>query len=89
MSAVRFRALGDPTRLRVIRELSGGTRCVCDLRDRIDVAAPLLSHHLRVLRDAGIVTASRRGRWMDYTLAPDVLAGLSDVLAPAQAGAVR
>ncbi len=89
MSAARFRALGDPTRLRVIHELAGGTRCVCELRDRIDVAAPLLSHHLRVLRDAGIVTASRRGRWMDYTLAPDVLAGLTDVLAPALTGAAR
>ena len=52
-------------------------------------ARSLLSHHLRVLRHAGIVTVTRRGRWMDYTLAPDVLARLTDVLAPALSGAAR
>ncbi len=89
LSAARFRALGDPTRLRVIRELLHGTRCVCELRDRIDVAGPLLSHHLGVLRDAGIVTARRRGRWVDYTLDPGALATLAEVLAPDLAEANR
>ncbi|MGZ8766449.1 MAG: ArsR/SmtB family transcription factor, partial [Acidimicrobiia bacterium] len=46
LNATRFRALGDPTRLRVIRELAHGTRCVCELRNRIDVSGSLLSHHL-------------------------------------------
>ena len=66
----RLRALGDPTRLRVVLELTGGSRCVCELRERLDVTGPLLSHHLGVLRDAGLVTAARRGRWIDYTSKP-------------------
>ena len=49
--------------------LTDGGRCVCDLRDEVPVAANLLSYHLRVLRDAGLVTATRRGRWVDYRLA--------------------
>jgi ArsR family transcriptional regulator len=87
--ATRFRALGDPTRLRVIQELAGGTRCVRELRERIEVAGPLLSHHLAVLRDAGIVTSTRRGRWVDYTLDQDTLTNLVDTVAPAVAGADR
>ena len=67
----------------MVHELSEGTRCVCELRDRIDVAGPLLSHHLRVLRDAGVVTTARRGRWVDYTLEPDALAALNALLTPA------
>lgn len=89
LGATRFRALGDPTRLRVIQELASGTRCVCELRERIEVAGPLLSHHLAVLRDAGIVTSTRRGRWVDYTLDQDTLTNLLDTVAPAVAGADR
>lgn len=80
MRAARFRALGDPNRLRVIDELSGGVRCVCELRDHLGLPGPLLSHHLAVLREAGLVTASRRGRWIDYTLDADALAALSGEL---------
>jgi ArsR family transcriptional regulator len=87
--AARFRALGDTTRLLVIDALAEGPLCVCDLRDHIHVAGPLLSHHLRVLRDAGIVTAARRGRWVDYTLEPETLTELAEHLAPAMAGASR
>ena len=89
LNAARFRALGDATRLRVIHELAAGTCCVCELRDRIDVPGPLLSHHLRVLRDAGIVTTTRRGRWVDYTLNPDSIAALADALTPDLVGADR
>ena len=56
--------------------LAGGTRCVCDLQASVPVAANLLSYHLRVLRDAGLVAASRRGRWIDYRLDPDGFAVL-------------
>ena len=87
LAATRFRALGDPTRLRVIQELTSGTRCVCELRERIEIAGPLLSHHLAVLRDTGIVTSTRRGRWVDYTLDQDTLTNLLDTVAPAVAGA--
>lgn len=55
-------------RLRLIGVLASGGRCVCDLQDEVPVAGNLLSYHLRVLREAGLVTASRRGRWVDYRL---------------------
>lgn len=71
MRAARFRALGDPTRLRIVLALLDGTRCVCELREEVGVAGPLLSHHLAVLRQAGLVAAVRRGRWVDYSVTPD------------------
>lgn len=89
LTVARFRALGDPTRLRVIEELAAGTRCVCELRDRVDVSGPLLSHHLGVLRDAGLVTASRRGRWVDYTLEADALNATCAAIAPNLAEVAR
>ncbi len=66
-----LQAVADPVRWAVLEELGTATRCVCDLRERVPVPANLLSYHLKVLRDAGLVTASRRGRWIDYTLADD------------------
>ena len=80
-----FSALGDPIRLRILNELVDGQRCVCELLEEIGVAANLLSYHLKVLRDAALVDASRRGRWVDYTLAPDGLAGLRAAI-PAERG---
>ncbi len=74
--AVRFSALGDPIRLRILIELTDGQRCVCELLDEIDIAPNLLSYHLKILRDTGLVDASRRGRWVDYRLAVDGLATL-------------
>lgn len=64
----RFRALGDPVRWAIVRELQGGTRCACVLAAVAGVSPPLLSHHLRVLRDAGIIVGTKRGRWIDYRL---------------------
>ena len=89
LTITRFRALGDPTRLRVVKELGHGTRCVCELREQIGVSGPLLSHHLNVLRDAGLVTARRRGRWVDYSLDADVLIRTLEAVTPDVAGAVR
>jgi ArsR family transcriptional regulator, arsenate/arsenite/antimonite-responsive transcriptional repressor len=63
-----FAALADPVRVRLIGVLAGGGRCVCDLQAQVPVAPNLLSYHLRVLREAGLVTASKRGRWVDYRL---------------------
>ena len=63
-----FAALADPVRLRLIGVLARGGRCVCDLQEQVPVAPNLLSYHLRVLREAGLVTASKRGRWVDYRL---------------------
>jgi ArsR family transcriptional regulator len=74
--ADRLGALTDPARLRIVGILTGGGRCVCDLRAEMVIAANLLSYHLRVLREAGLVTATRRGRWIDYRLSPDGFAAL-------------
>jgi ArsR family transcriptional regulator len=65
---VRLSALADPVRLRVVGVLATGGRCVCDLQIEVPVPANLLSYHLRVLREAGLVGAQRRGRWIDYHL---------------------
>ena len=90
LSAAAFRALGDPTRLGVVSLLARGDRCVCELREELDVPGPLLSHHLAVLRDAGIIVATRRGRWIDYTVEREVLAGLvGTVTTAAPAGTGR
>lgn len=70
----------DPVRWRLLTVLSGGTRCVCELQPAAGVSAPALSHHLRVLREAGLVVAARRGRWIDYTLRPDAIGRLRDAL---------
>lgn len=58
-------------RLAIVGVLADGEHCVCDLRDSVPVAANLLSYHLRVLREAGLVSATRRGRWIDYRLDGD------------------
>jgi ArsR family transcriptional regulator, arsenate/arsenite/antimonite-responsive transcriptional repressor len=67
-TAGRLGALADPVRLAIVGVLAGGERCVCDLQERVAVAPNLLSYHLRVLREAGLVAATRRGRWVDYRL---------------------
>jgi ArsR family transcriptional regulator len=71
--ATGFRALGDPTRLRILDLLSGGERCVCELTGSMDVPQPLLSHHLRTLREAGFIHARKEGRWTYYRLDPERL----------------
>lgn len=69
-----FQALANPTRLEILRLLEEGTRCVCQIQDSLpEVASNLLSHHLRVLREAGLVNAVRRGRWIDYSLNEEAL----------------
>lgn len=73
-AAAAFGALGDPVRLRIVSELADGQRCVCELLERVPIAPNLLSYHLRVLREAGLVLAARRGRWIDYRLDETALA---------------
>jgi ArsR family transcriptional regulator len=63
-----FHALSDETRLEVIERLQGGERCVCELTDDLDAAQSRLSFHLKTLKDAGLVTDRRDGRWVYYTL---------------------
>jgi len=76
-----FQALSDPTRLRILGLLEGGTRCVCELQSGLSEIAPnLLSHHLRVLREAGLVRSVRRGRWIDYSLDEEALKRLREAI---------
>jgi ArsR family transcriptional regulator len=68
-----FHALSDPTRLEIVERLAGGERCVCELTADLDAAQSRLSFHLRTLKDAGLVTDRRQGRWVYYALVPDAL----------------
>ncbi len=70
----RFKALSDPLRLRILDRLRGGERCVCELTDVLDAGQSLLSFHLKVLKDAGLVTDRREGRWMHYAVDASALA---------------
>ena len=80
--AARFRALADPTRVAIINRLSGADcLCVCDLTEAFALSQPTISHHLRILREAGLVEASRRGTWAYYRLVPEAVAALRAALA--------
>src|SRR6476469_7335372 len=76
VAALRFRALGDETRLRVLEALVDGERCVSDLMDMLGLGQSLVSHHLRTLRQAGLVTAERDGREVYYAIAEPALAAV-------------
>jgi ArsR family transcriptional regulator len=77
-----FKALADATRLDVFRLIAAQPEpiCVCDVTARFDVSQPTISHHLRVLREAGLITVSRRGVWAYYAADPHGLADLRDSL---------
>lgn len=68
-----LQAVADPIRWTVLARLGSGTACVCELQEHFPIAPNLLSYHLKVLRDNGLVTTDRRGRWIDYSLAPDAM----------------
>ena len=79
--AVRFRALADPTRVAIVNRLAQAEEtCVCDLTAAFDLSQPTISHHLKVLRDAGLVESSRRGTWAYYRLVPDAVRELRHTL---------
>ncbi|RZU53038.1 ArsR family transcriptional regulator [Krasilnikovia cinnamomea] len=81
--APMFKALGDPVRLRLLSMIAsagGGEVCVCDLTGEFELTGPTISHHLKVLREAGLVHSDRRGTWVYYRLVPGALAGLGDLL---------
>jgi ArsR family transcriptional regulator, arsenate/arsenite/antimonite-responsive transcriptional repressor len=81
-TAQRMKALGDETRLRIVLQLAGGERCVCDLVADLGAAQSLLSFHLKTLKDAGLVSDRREGRWVHYSLSGDGIAGLEEFLRP-------
>jgi ArsR family transcriptional regulator len=80
-----FKAIADPMRLRLLSLIAchdGGESCVCDLTAAFDVTAPTISYHLRILREAGLISAERRGTWVYYRVNPQVMARMSAVLVP-------
>jgi len=86
-----FKALADPARLRLLSLIGareGGEVCVCDLTAAFELTQPTISHHLKTLREAGLIDCQRRGTWVYYWLVPSALERVSGLLsAPALAGA--
>jgi ArsR family transcriptional regulator, arsenate/arsenite/antimonite-responsive transcriptional repressor len=81
--AGRLKALSDPVRLRllsVVASHTGGEACVCELSAGIDLTQPTISHHLKVLRRAGLLAGERRGSWVYYRVVPQALQQLSEIL---------
>ena len=75
-----LQALGHPTRLSIVRELTGTSEvCACDFTSRCEVSQPTVSHHLRILREAGVIEAERRGTWIYYRLVPAAAARLQSL----------
>jgi ArsR family transcriptional regulator len=82
-----FKALADPTRLRLVSMVAaheGGEACVCELTEPLDLTQPTISHHLKILVDAGIFTRDKRGVWAYYALVPAAMDALSAVLSTAR-----
>ena len=79
-AAQLFHALSDETRLAALGMLRGGELCVCELQDALDAAQSRLSFHLKVLKEAGLVTDRKEGRWSYYALVPDRLGAAHDVV---------
>src|SRR3954469_17014833 len=76
-----FKALADPTRVSIVNRLAATDECcVCDLTDAFDLSQPTVSHHLKVLKDAGLVESRRRGTWAYYRLVPDAVRELRNTL---------
>lgn len=87
-----FKAVADPMRLRLLSLISchdGGESCVCDLLEAFDVTAPSVSYHLKVLREAGLISSERRGTWVYYRVNPEVMARMSAALAPGVSGLTK
>jgi ArsR family transcriptional regulator len=88
--AATFKALADPVRLRLLSLIAshaGGEACVCDLTGPFDVSQPTISHHLKVLKQVGLIDSERRGTWVYYWVLPAALERLSALLNTAEARA--
>ncbi|MGO4447188.1 ArsR/SmtB family transcription factor [Mycobacterium sp. 2YAF39] len=86
--AAQLKALSDPVRLRLLSLVAshaGGEACVCDISGDFDVTQPTISHHLKVLKDAGLLASERRASWVYYSVIPEALMNLASVLSIAAA----
>ena len=84
---VALRAVAEPLRWRIVELLAAEELCVCHLVEALDVAQPLVSHHLRVLRDAGLVETERHRYWTYYRLRPEALGAIGRTIASMADGA--
>jgi ArsR family transcriptional regulator len=78
-----FRALGDRHRVRLLSLIAaaeGGEACICDLTEPVGLAQPTVSHHMKLLVDAGLVSRDQRGKWAYYRIVHETIAALSDTL---------
>jgi ArsR family transcriptional regulator, arsenate/arsenite/antimonite-responsive transcriptional repressor len=75
-----FHALSDETRLALLEQLKGGERCVCELTDAMKAGQSRLSFHLKVLKEAGLLLDRREGRWMYYSINPDAIESLEELV---------
>ncbi|HEY3087380.1 MAG TPA: metalloregulator ArsR/SmtB family transcription factor [Jatrophihabitantaceae bacterium] len=83
--ARRFKALGDPTRVRLLSLIAahdGGEACICDLIYPVGLSQPTVSHHMKQLADAGLVTREQRGKWAYYRIVNDALTALATAITP-------
>ena len=79
-TAVYFKALGDENRIRILKLLHGGEKCACKLLEELNISQSTLSHHMKILCDAGIVNVRKEGKWMHYSICSESLAELSAML---------
>ena len=85
--ALVFKALSDENRIRILRLLHGGERCACKLLEELNISQPTLSHHMKILCDAGIVTGRKEGKWTHYAICRDGvrrIRGLMEEVLPAE-----
>lgn len=83
--AHQFKALADPTRVRLISLIAateGGEACICDLTEPVALSQPTVSHHMKLLLDAGLVTRDQRGKWAYYRVVPETLRSIAEALTP-------
>lgn len=84
-----FKALGDPTRVKLLSMIAAapeGEACICDMTEPVGLSQPTVSHHMKLLVEAGLATRERRGKWAYYRAAPEVLRSLAAALEPVDAG---
>lgn len=77
--SLMLKAMAEPNRLKIIDLLSCGTLCACDILEHFEFSQPTLSHHMKVLQNAGIVSAKKEGKWQHYTLEPAFITGFQEM----------